>query len=77
MEQEERLCDKVETVRQFTYLDDRVSAGGGCEAAVMARTMCKLVTLRECANMLYGRSSLKLKGAAYRSHIRPANYAWK
>ena len=36
VEQEERLCDKVETVMEFTYLGDWVSAGGGCEAAVMA-----------------------------------------
>ena len=28
------LCDEVETVREFTYLGDRVGAGGGCEAAV-------------------------------------------
>ena len=26
------LCDEVETVKEFTYLGDRVSAGGGCEA---------------------------------------------
>ena len=38
MEQEEKLCDEVETVMEFTHLDDRVSAGGGCEAAVTART---------------------------------------
>ena len=38
MEQEEKLCDEVETVRKFTYLGNRVSAGGGCEAAVNART---------------------------------------
>ena len=31
MEQEEKLCDEVETVREFTYLGDRVSAGGACE----------------------------------------------
>ena len=28
-----RLCDEVES-----YLGDRVSAGGGCEAVVTART---------------------------------------
>ena len=28
VEQEEKLCDEVETVRKFTYLGDRVSAGG-------------------------------------------------
>ena len=32
MEQEERLCDGVEIVREFTYLGDWVSNGGGCEA---------------------------------------------
>ena len=36
VEQEETLCDDVDTVRKFTYLGDRVSAG--CEAAVTART---------------------------------------
>ena len=40
MEQEEMLHDEVETVMEFTHLGDRVSAGGGCEAAVTARTRC-------------------------------------
>ena len=40
MEQEENLCDEVETVWEFTYLGDRVSAGGGCEATVTARKIC-------------------------------------
>ena len=38
MEQEVKLCDEVETVREFTCLGDRVSAGGGCEAAVTVIT---------------------------------------
>ena len=38
MEQEVKLCDEVETVSEFTYLGDRVSAGGGSEAVVTART---------------------------------------
>ena len=38
VEQDEKLCDEVETVLEFTYLGDRVSAGGGCEAVVTART---------------------------------------
>ena len=29
MKQVEMLCDEVEAVREFTYLGDRVSAGGG------------------------------------------------
>ena len=36
-----RLCDEVETVREFTYLGGRVSAGGECEAGVTARTKCE------------------------------------
>ena len=39
VEQEEKLCE-VETVREFTYLGDRVNAGRGCEAAVTTRTRC-------------------------------------
>ena len=34
MEQEGKLYDEVATVWEFTYLGDRVSAGGGYEAAV-------------------------------------------
>ena len=30
MEQEERLCDEVKTVKELTYFGDRVSAGGEC-----------------------------------------------
>ena len=40
MEHEEKLCDEVETVREFIYLGDRVGVGGRCEAAVTARTRC-------------------------------------
>ena len=28
------LCSEVETVREFVYIGDDVSAGGGCDAAV-------------------------------------------
>ena len=37
VEQEEKLCAKVEIVGEFTYLCDRVSAGGGYEAAVITK----------------------------------------
>ena len=46
VEQEEKLSDEVETVREFTYLGGRMSAGGQCEAAVTARTRCVLVKFR-------------------------------
>ena len=40
VEQEERSCYEVETMRKFTYLGVSVRACGGCEAAVSARTRC-------------------------------------
>ena len=46
MEQEEKLCDEVETVREFTYLGDSVSAGGGCEAVVTSIARCGWVNFR-------------------------------
>ena len=45
----------METVSEFTYLGDRVSAGGGCEAVVSARTRCVWVKFWECGELLYGR----------------------
>ena len=48
VEHEEKLCDEVETVSVFTYLGDRVSAGGGYEATVTARTICGWIVFREC-----------------------------
>ena len=82
VEQEEKLCDEVETVSEFTYLGDRVSAGGGCEAAVTARTRCGWVKFRECGELLYDmRFPPKLIGAVYESYIRPAilygSKAWR
>ena len=70
MEQEETLCDEVETVRGFTYLGDSESAGGGCEAAVSASSGCLLVKLRECNELLYDGFPLRLKGAVYKSYVR-------
>ena len=73
MEQEEKLSDEVETVSEFTYVDDRVSAGGGCNAAVAARTRCGWVKFSECSELLYGRRfPVRLKGAVNKSYVRPA-----
>ena len=73
MKQELKLCDEVETLREFMYLGDRVSAGGGCEAAVTARSRCGWVKFRECGELLYSRRfPLRLKGAVYKSYVRPA-----
>ena len=67
VDQEEKLCDEVETVSEFTYLGDRVSVGGGCEAAVTARTRCGWAKHMESGELLYCRFPLKLKGAVYKS----------
>ena len=68
VEPEEKLCDEEVTVREFTYLGDRVSAGGICETAVTG-----WVKLWECGELLYGRRlPLKLKWAVYTSYVRPA-----
>ena len=59
-----------------------MSAGGGCEATLTARTRCGWVKLRKCGELLHGRRfPLKLKGAVYKRYIRSAmlygNEAWK
>ena len=38
VEQEEKSCYYMEAMKQFTYVGIRVIAGGGCSAAVIART---------------------------------------
>ena len=69
-EQEERLCDDEETVSEFTYLGDRVSAGEGCEAAVTAGTRCRWIKLSKCCELLYGRRfPLTLKWAVYWNYV--------
>ena len=73
VEQEKKSYDKVETVWEFTYLGDRVSAAGGCEAAVTARIRCWWVKLRECGELLHGRRfHPKPKGAVHKGHVMPA-----
>ena len=61
----------METVREFTYLGDRVCSGGGYENTVNTRH--RWVKLREYGELLYGRRfPLKMKGSVYNSHVRPA-----
>ena len=50
-----------------------MSAGEGCEVSVRARTRVRLVKFMKCGELLYGMIfTLKLKGAVYKSYIRPA-----
>ena len=55
VEWEKKLCQEIETVMEFAYLGDRLSAGGGCEADVAARTRCGLVKFGECGELLSDR----------------------
>ena len=78
VEQEETLCDVVETVKVHIYIGDRVCAGGGCEAAVTTRRRCWCAKLRECGELLYGRKiPLKRKEAIYLLLCRVSNSVWK
>ena len=73
VEQEEMLCDEVETMREFTYPGDRASECLGCETAVTARTRCGWVMFWKCGKLLYGRRfPLQLTGAVCKSYVRPA-----
>ena len=67
----------METVREFTYLGDRVSAGGESEAAATARTRNGRLKLKECGELLYGRRfPLKLNGVVYKSY-KASSTIWK
>ena len=55
VEQEETSCDEVKTVTEIIYVGERVSACGGCEGAVSARTRCWWVRFRECSELLHGK----------------------
>ena len=71
MEPVEELCEEVETVRGFCYLGDRVTASGGCDAAVTARARIGWVKFKECKELLNSkRFSLKMKGMLYQICVR-------
>ena len=58
---------------EITYLDDRVSVGGGREAAVTARKICGLVKFKDCGELPNGRRfPLRIKMAVCKSHVRLA-----
>ena len=55
------------------FLGDRVSAGGGCVAAVTARTRCGWVKFREYGEWLYGkRFPVRVKWSICKIVVRPA-----
>ena len=66
----------METVGEFTYLGDWVSTGGGCEAAVTARTRCGWVNFKECSELLYD-WRFSLIGAVHWMLCMASNAVWK
>ena len=61
-------------MKEFTYLGGRLSAGGGCEAAVTTRTRYGWIKFWECGELLYGeRFSPLLRGVACKSYVVSAN----
>ena len=67
----EKLCDEVETVNGFRYLEDRLNSSGGCEAPVTARARIVCVRFRERGEFSF-RNRLKMKGKVYRCCVRSA-----
>ena len=50
-----------------------MSEGGGCEAALTARTGCGLDGLMECGELPHGKTYLvKMNRTVYKSYVRPA-----
>ena len=47
--------DQVDFVKSFCYLEDRLNAGGGSDAAVTARMRIGSITFRKCGEQLHGR----------------------
>ena len=47
--------DRVDFVKSFCYLGDRLNVSGGSEEAVTARTRIRWIKFRECGKLLHGR----------------------
>ena len=65
--------DKLEVVASFCYLDDMLSAGGGCEMVVTTRVKTAWKKFRELLPVLTSRHlSYKTRGHVYSSCVRSA-----
>ena len=51
----EKLCDYIETVKGFCYVDDRFNVSGSSEAAITVRARIEWVIYRECGEVLYSK----------------------
>ena len=74
----EKLCDEVETVNGFCYLEDRLNSSRGCEVAVTARVKIGWIRFKECGELLLeNRFPLRIKGKVYRCCVKISNTVWK
>ena len=53
--QQNVMCDKLETVKQFCHLGDRLNASGGCEVIVTAKTRLGWKKFKEWGEILFGK----------------------
>ena len=73
VQQEEMLCNNVETVREFAYMGAKMSVCCRCEAAVTARTRYSWSKFRICGRYMYGmRFPLRLKRTVCKTYVRAA-----
>ena len=75
----EKLCNEVEMVNGFCYLEGRLNASGGCEAAVTAGVRIGWVKFRECRELLLGNRfprRMKVYRCCVRSAILYGSEAW-
>ena len=69
----EKLCDEVEIVNGFCYLEDGLNSSGGCETAVTARVRIGWIRFTECKEILLENSfPVRMKGKVYRCCVRLA-----
>ena len=69
----EKLNDGVGTVKQNSYLDDRINSGCECEAVMTSRTRIGWAKFREWLDLLRGKKfPLKIKEIIFNSCVRSA-----
>ena len=73
----EVLCDEVETLKGFCYLEDRLNASGGCETAVTSRVRIEWMKFRECGELLRGRRYSENERDGLSQLRKISNALWK
>ena len=64
-------------ISYIIYIGDRVSAGGGCEAAFTTRTRCGWAMSTRCAKKLHGKLSPNTENSCFKEPCKANNTLWK